>query len=110
MSDSVLKTKNNTKKYNLKGPGPGRPKGCPNKFTTLKQAFLDVFIEMGGSDEMKKVFSKNDFKKADFYKLISKMLPSNVDVDIGIKKGENKLVVEIVDGRKKAPEKKDKEK
>jgi hypothetical protein len=30
-------------------PGPGRPKGCPNKFTTLKAAFLDAFEATGGA-------------------------------------------------------------
>jgi len=61
----------------------GRKKGTPNKFTTLKQAFINAFNskEMGGEKGMTAVFSANSFTKREFYKLISKMLPSNVTVD-----------------------------
>ena len=61
----------------------GRRKGTPNKFTTLKQAFINAFNskEMGGEKGMTKVFSANSFTKREFYKLISKMLPSNVGVE-----------------------------
>ena len=61
----------------------GRKKGTPNKFTTLKQAFINAFNseKMGGEKGMTEVFSANSFTKREFYKLISKMLPSNVTVD-----------------------------
>jgi len=61
----------------------GRKKGTPNKFTTLKQAFINAFNSkaMGGEKGMTDVFSANSFTKREFYKLISKMLPSNVTVD-----------------------------
>lgn len=60
----------------------GRKKGIPNKFTTLKQAFLDAFQDkrIGGKEGLVIVFSKSDQKKIEFFKLISKMLPSNLDV------------------------------
>ena len=75
-----------TKKFVKGEPRPknaGRKKGTPNKFTTLKQAFLNAFNskEMGGEKGMTDVFSANSFTKREFYKLISKMLPSNVTVD-----------------------------
>jgi len=61
----------------------GRRKGTPNKFTTLKQAFINAFNskEMGGEKGMTTVFSASSFTKREFYKLISRMLPSNVTVD-----------------------------
>ena len=75
-----------TKKFVKGEPRPknaGRKKGTPNKFTTLKQAFLNAFNSkaMGGEKGMTDVFSANSFTKREFYKLISKMLPSNVTVD-----------------------------
>lgn len=83
---TVKKTDNKQKdgRHKLTGPGPGRPKGSTNKFTDLKQAFLDSFQDkaMGGTKGMTNVFSKNDFTKREFYKLISRMLPSNVAMDL----------------------------
>lgn len=82
---TVKETDNKQKdgRHKLTGAGPGRPKGSTNKFTDLKQAFLDTFQDkrIGGSEGMTKVFSKNDYKKIEFFKLIAKMLPSNVSVD-----------------------------
>lgn len=66
----------------------GKQKGTPNKFTNLKQAFLDVFerIEKESKDneDLKSFFEwviKNDRNRGTFYQLISKMLPSNVTLD-----------------------------
>jgi len=74
-------------KGDKKPPNSGRKKGTPNKFTTLKQAFINAFNskEMGGEEGMTKVFATNNFTKREFYKLISKMLPSNVTVDGDLK-------------------------
>jgi len=72
-------------KGDKKPSNSGRKKGTLNKFTTLKQAFLNAFNskEMGGEKGMTDVFAANSFTKREFYKLISKMLPSNVDVEHG---------------------------
>ena len=75
-----------TKLFEKGKPRPknaGRKKGTPNKFTTLKDAFINAFNSkaMGGEKGMTAVFSANSFTKREFYKLISKMLPSNVTVD-----------------------------
>ena len=93
MSENPVKQ--TEKKSNLPGPGPGRPKGGQNKFTNLKQSFLDVFEKI--EDESKKedspvkslftLATKNDRNQLAFYQIISKMLPSNVTVD-----GEMKLM------------------
>ncbi len=76
-----------TKLFEKGKPRPknaGRRKGTPNKFTTLKQAFINAYNskEMGGEKGMTEAFSKNPFTKREFYKLISKMLPSNVEMDV----------------------------
>ena len=77
-----------TKLFEKGKPRPknaGRKKGTPNKFTTLKQAFINAYNSkaMGGEKGMTEVFSANSFTKREFYKLISKMLPSNVGVEHG---------------------------
>ena len=76
-----------TKKFKKGDPKPsnsGRKKGTRNKFTTLKEAFMNAYNskEMGGEKGMTKVFAANSFTKREFYKLISKMLPSNVEMDV----------------------------
>ena len=34
----------------IQGAGPGRPKGSLNRFTNLKNAFLEAFERTGGID------------------------------------------------------------
>jgi len=65
------------------GNPKGKKKGTLNKFTTLKQAYLDAFNskDMGSTKGLIDAFKVNAFTKREFYKLISKMLPSNVTVD-----------------------------
>ena len=58
----------------------GRPKGSVNKFTTLKQAFLNVFERMGGEDELLKWARETNRNKATFYQWITKMLPADVNL------------------------------
>jgi len=88
--------------------GSGRKKGSPNKFTTLKQAFLDAFQDkrIGGTEGLTEVFSKNDIRKIEFFKLISKMLPSNVGISGG--EGGKPIIIEIIPAKEK--EKKDSKK
>ena len=70
-----------------RGKTGGREKGVQNKFTTLKQAYLDAFNskEIGGSDGIVKAFSPNAFTKRDFFRLMSRMLPSNITHDGDVK-------------------------
>lgn len=74
----VRKTKKNC---NLPGPGPGRPKGSQNKFTSLKDTFLSVFKRIGGEDELLKWVETSNRNKEVFFNWITKMLPSNIDVE-----------------------------
>ena len=60
----------------------GRKKGSLNKFTTLKDAFLGAFKDerIGGQEGLSEVYGKSDISKKEFFKLISKMLPSTATV------------------------------
>jgi hypothetical protein len=73
MSESVKKTKSN-----LKGAGPGRPKGIPNKATTeLKTMILGALEESGGVEYL--VRRANDPRTASaFLTLVGKVLPLQV--------------------------------
>jgi len=83
MINTDLKTERKHKRGNpnLPKPGPGRPKGLPNKFTNLKQAFLNVFEKLGGEEELYDWAKKTEKNKAMFYQWITKMLPANLDVE-----------------------------
>ena len=61
----------------------GRQKGTPNRFTVLKDAFLDAFEskELGGTDGLIK-WAKAPENRKDFYSLVARMLPKNVSVDV----------------------------
>lgn len=65
----------------------GRKKGVKNKFTTLKQAYLDAFNskEIGSTQGLVDAFKTTPFTKREFFKLISKMLPSNVNIEGDVK-------------------------
>lgn len=83
----------------------GRKKGVQNKFTTLKQSYLDAFNskEIGSTQGLVDAFKTTPFTKREFFKLISKMLPSNITVD-------GDLNVTFQASEKFMPKTKDKEK
>lgn len=74
-------TKAAAKKNLAKVKKPGRPKGSKNKFTTLKQSFLDAFVGIGGAGELQK-WAKDNQK--DFYNMVSKLLPKEIAGDIDV--------------------------
>lgn len=67
----------------------GRLKGSANKFTDLKQAYLDVFDKIEKKSQKKdnaiKSFfqwaTKNDKNQGMFYQMVARMLPSNMNVE-----------------------------
>ncbi len=89
---TVKETDNKQKdgRHKLTSAGPGRPKGSTNKFTDLKQAYLDVFTNIEKRAEKKddgiksfyKWATKNDRNQGMFYQMLSKMLPTNVSMDV----------------------------
>ena len=56
----------------------GRKPGSPNKFTTLKQAFVEAFQELGGVVGLVEWVQKNSDNRAHFYSMIAKMLPKEM--------------------------------
>lgn len=70
---------NNTENRHNLPPGPGRPKGCENKFTSLKQMFLNVSKRLGGEDALLK-FAKDNPKE--YWRMLHVMLPRNVVEEI----------------------------
>lgn len=61
-------------------PGPGRPKGIPNKSTkAVKEALELAFEGIGGVPALQKWAGDNT---TDFYKLWVKMLPTDIKAEI----------------------------
>jgi hypothetical protein len=56
---------------------PGRPKGCPNKFTSLKESVLEVYQRMGGTQALFDWASKSDRNRHDFFAWMLSMLPKD---------------------------------
>jgi len=48
--------------------GPGRPKGAKNKFTNLKNSFLEVYQTIGGANGLSEWAEDN---RKDFYSMIA---------------------------------------
>ena len=72
-----------TQKFRKGEPRPvnaGRRKGTPNKFTSIKQSFLDAFKDerVGGTEGLVLWVKKNERNRAMFYGWITKMLPSSI--------------------------------
>jgi len=76
-------------KKGVSGNPKGRLKGSTNKFTDLKQAYLDVFDQIEKKSQEKesaiKSFfqwaTKNDKNQGMFYQMVAKMLPTNMNVE-----------------------------
>ncbi len=77
----------------------GRKKGSLNKFTTLKEAYLDAFNseEIGGSKGIVEAFKPTAFTKRDFFRLMAKMLPANVDFELsGSTDKKRQVIIKVV--------------
>ena len=81
-------------------PGnPGRPKGTPNKFTSLKQAFLDAFQDerLGGKEGLAEWASANNRNREKFYQMVTRLFPQEVGFTADdVEKLTNKLILEVV--------------
>ncbi len=100
MPKSVKKTANNGQFKAGAQPGPGRPKGVPNKATALvKDAILQAAQEAGGGgkDGIAKYLQKQaDDNPGPFMALLGKILPTQIDADVDlIDKRERKWLVEV---------------
>lgn len=86
------------------GNPKGKPKGARDKVLILMDAFLDTFNRLEKNDGGLYEWAKaNRITKADFYKLVAKMLPSKIEhsgnVDINPHLGEVTLKVVNVNGK-----------
>ena len=57
-------------------PGPGRPPGTPNKFTSLRESFLETFISIGGTAGLISWARKN---RTRYYELLARLLPRSLE-------------------------------
>ncbi len=67
------------------GNPEGRPVGSKNEFTTLKDAFLNAFQKLGGESALVEWAKKSERNKAQFFQMITKMLPTNMTGDMKAK-------------------------
>lgn len=64
----------------FKKGNPGRPKGCKNKFTTLKNEFIEAFLAVGGREYVKKYAKGDNSQKGRFLQMIATMLPKDIQL------------------------------
>ncbi len=80
MSGQVKKTERNRTGAAALGPGPGRPRGIPNKVSgAVKDMILGALDEVGGQAWLARQAEENPVA---FMALISKVLPSELRVGI----------------------------
>lgn len=60
------------------GNPAGRPKGSKNRYTQMRDAFLDAFDQMGGTDGLVK-WAMEDPKA--FYDLAVRILPKDINLN-----------------------------
>ena len=86
-------------KSNLPGPGPGRPKGIPNKNTTqLKDMILKALDSAGGAEYLER--RANDPRTAAaFLGLVGKVLPMTIAND-----KESPFTITVIERRIVNPE------
>lgn len=83
----ILRSGNKPKKSGRHLFKPGNKFGKlatgPRKFTTLRQAFIDVFEMMGGAQGLYEFATRNQHNRKYFYGWIVKMLPREVSISDG---------------------------
>lgn len=62
---------------NLTNRSKGRPKGSKNQFTNLKEAFINVFEDIGGEETLSRWAKEN---LTEYYKIISKFIPKEIEL------------------------------
>ena len=57
----------------------GRPVRSKNKFTTLKNAFIETFEELGGVDNLVEWARCN---QTEFYRMVARLMPREIDAKV----------------------------
>ena len=64
-------------------PGPGRPKGVPNRMTaTAKEAFQIAFEDLGGADAMVLWAASDPDNLKTFYTLYARLIPVDIQAKV----------------------------
>lgn len=88
-------------KKGFSGNPKGRPKGAKDKINkNIKENFEAVFEKLGGINGFLEWANKNTSTQSAFYQMYSKMLPSNVGVELSGEDGEP-VKIEFVPVKKK---------
>ena len=75
-------TPENEKRIGEGKPGPGRPKGVPNKLTSnAKQLLQAAFEDLGGVERMVKWANEDSKNLGDFYRIWARIIPADVKVE-----------------------------
>ncbi len=84
----------------IKTVGPGRRVGTVNRYTTLKNAFIDAFYheKMGGVEGLVNWGCLNDVNRTHFYKLVVALLPKDIKLTGDSSKPvATKVVIQVQD-------------
>lgn len=57
--------------------GRGRPRGSKNKFTTLKESFIEAYLKLGGTKALIKWIESSPKNKAAFYHDLIRLIPAS---------------------------------
>ena len=78
----------------------GKKRGTPNKFTNIKQSFVDAFKDkrVGGTEGLVKWVNESKRNRAMFYQLITKLFPTAITG--GDKEDSEPLRITFVRARK----------
>ena len=63
-------------------PGTGRPKGVKNKLTNLRDAVLEAFDQVGGTQYLARLAEGTQSDRAAFVSLVSKVLPTQINANV----------------------------
>ncbi len=78
-----VNNRNKTGKFKAgkSGNPNGRPKGSKDKFTELKDSFLEAFDRLGGIDGLVEWAKKSNNNRSQFYQMITKLLPRDINLN-----------------------------
>jgi hypothetical protein len=60
----------------------GRPKGVKNKLTNLREAVLEAFDQVGGTEYLARLANGTQSDRAAFIGLVSKVLPTQINANV----------------------------